>query len=486
MSEVLKRARDYEKRAGAESHFERPQFHVTPQIGWMNDPNGFSVFQGEYHLFYQYYPYKTEWGAMHWGHVKTKDFICWENMPCAIAPDTEYDAQGCFSGSALQWKEKHVLVYTGITDKVENQKHIIRQTQCVAIGDGVNYEKIQNNPVITGDQLPKGGSVEDFRDPKVYAYGNDFYMVVGNRAKDGSGQILFYRTRDFENWEFISVVDQSKNEIGKMWECPDYFSLGDKQVLLFSPQEMSADDEFHNGNCAVGMVGHFDNEKKCFVRESVQSLDYGLDFYAPQTLQANDGRRIMIGWLQSWDNNFYPGESEWSGMMSIPRELCIREGRICQNPVRELANYYSDTVTYQQTLISGVQEFAGIYGRKFDMELELSGKDYDVFTVKVGVGEGRETSLIYNRHKGYIEMDRTRCGITRDIITTRKQKVTSKEDKLKIRMLLDNYSMEVFLNNGETVMSMLFFTPLEADRILFEADGKAIADISYHKIAMES
>ena len=130
---------------------EKPLFHVTPETGWMNDPNGFSVYQGKVHLFYQFYPYKTEWGPMHWGHQVTEDLLKWEAYPVAMAPDQDYDHIGCFSGSAVEADGKHVLLYTGVSQK--DGKEI--QNQCIAIGDGKTYEKWQDNPVIKGDIMPE-------------------------------------------------------------------------------------------------------------------------------------------------------------------------------------------------------------------------------------------------------------------------------------------------------------------------------------------
>ena len=171
ISEKLQRARGFETQYAAYiPETERPAFHVTGAVGWINDPNGFSCYKGEYHLFYQYHPYTTEWGPMHWGHVKTKDFIRWERLPAAIAPDTEADRDGCFSGSAVELADgRQMLIYTGVykTRRTDGRMEEFQQ-QCVAFGDGVNYEKYPGNPVLDGSDLPAGGSVLDFRDPKVW------------------------------------------------------------------------------------------------------------------------------------------------------------------------------------------------------------------------------------------------------------------------------------------------------------------------------
>ena len=159
-SEKLAKAIAYEaKKKKERDEDKRPAFHVTPTTGWCNDPNGFSRFGEEYHLFYQYYPYENKWGPMHWGHCRTKDFIKWEELPCALAPDMEYDGQGCFSGTAVEHEGKHILMYTSVLEKdLEDGTHMVRQTQSIAIGDGENYEKVAENPVITADCLPEGSS----------------------------------------------------------------------------------------------------------------------------------------------------------------------------------------------------------------------------------------------------------------------------------------------------------------------------------------
>ena len=170
-SETLQKARDFELQYGSFIPAEqRPAFHATPTIGWMNDPNGFSLYQGEYHLFYLYHPYSNEWGPMHWGHLKTKDFIRWERLPAAMAPDQSYDASGCFSGSAIELPDgRQLLLYTGV-QRSHNEEGFIQdiQAQCVAIGDGVDYEKYGENPVLGAADLPEGGSSIDFRDPKIW------------------------------------------------------------------------------------------------------------------------------------------------------------------------------------------------------------------------------------------------------------------------------------------------------------------------------
>ena len=211
MSDKLNKAREYEEKKEKMIVPEmRPLFHLTPRCGWMNDPNGFSLYKGEYHLFYQYYPYETVWGPMHWGHAVSKDLITWEYYPAAIAPDMEYDKNGCFSGSAIEMEDgRQLLVYTGV-QKMEDEDGNIRevQTQCVAFGDGKDYEKYANNPVIDSTMLPEGAGKYDFRDPKVWRENGKYYIVVGNKTEDIDGQILQFVSDDGINWSYdVDVLE---------------------------------------------------------------------------------------------------------------------------------------------------------------------------------------------------------------------------------------------------------------------------------------
>ncbi|MDO4267703.1 MAG: glycoside hydrolase family 32 protein [Eubacteriales bacterium] len=471
----------------------RPGYHMSSPVGWMNDPNGFSVFQGEYHLFFQYHPYSGAWGPMHWGHCKTRDFIKWEYLPAAMAPDESYDEGGCYSGSALETEDgRHVLIYTGVADRyLEDGTHYYRQMQCMAVGDGRDYEKFEGNPVITGETLPEGASVEDFRDPKVWQDEEGCWLVVGNRAADGSGQILLYKSKDLERWEFVTVLDRSENRYGKMWECPDFFPLDGRQILLVSPQDMRAEAlEFHNGNNSIYLAGTYDAKNHQFHREMVKSLDYGLDFYAPQTLLTPDGRRIMIGWMQSWDAKIAPAELGWVGMMTIPRELHFENGRLYQRPVRELEAYRSGQVVFQNVTIRESTELEGVRGRQIDLTVEITGFDFEHFRIQFASSGQYCMVLQYSTKRGCLTIDRTHSGLIRDVVCRRKMEVRPMETEdqgrcLRLRLLLDKYSAEIFVNDGESVMSSVFYTPQEADRILFDTDGTACIHVTKYDIAEE-
>lgn len=186
--------------------------------------------------------------------------------------------------------------------------------------------------------------------------------------------------------------------------------------------------------------------------ENVYSLDDGLDFYAPQTMQSPDGRRIMIGWMQSWDSNIRPADQKWSCMMTLPRELRIEDGKIRQRLVREIERYHRNAVCYQNKEISGSCQMEGIRGRVLDMTVEI---------------------------------DRTYSGMVRDAIAIRKAKLKTSADKLELRIILDKYSAEIFLNDGQQVFSSTFYTPMEADGISFVCDGKAVVNIKKYEMVVD-
>lgn len=485
MSELLDRARSYERAAlDRAEDAARPAFHFSNPVGWMNDPNGFCGYQGEYHLFFQYYPYAVYWDSMHWGHTKSRDFIKWEYLPAALAPDERYDNSGVFSGSGLEDGDRQLLIYTGVEEQLlANGDRRIAQNQCIAVGDGMNYEKLSMNPVITSALLPEGSSREDFRDPKMWKEDGRYFVVAGNRSADGSGQIVLFYSDDLENWKFGNILDRSENRLGKMWECPDFFGLENKHVLLISPQEMQAQGlEFHNGNNTAFLLGEYQKEEMRFTRTGIQSVDYGLDFYAPQTMLTEDGRRVMIAWMQSWDNPMYPADALWSGMMTVPRELSLKEGRVYQTPVRELENYRRNAVSHTAVCVEAETALQGVAGRSIDMLVDIKGDEYGKCRIKLASDESFHSELVYDREEGTLTFDRTHSGHNKDTISTRSMKVREVDGALRLRILIDKYSVEIFANDGEQAMTSLIYTRQSAAAITFGSNGKAYMDITKYDI----
>lgn len=457
---------------------QKPAFHVTAPVGWINDPNGFSEYRNKYHLFYQHHPYSDAWGPMHWGHCTSCDFIKWEDLPEALAPDESFDKNGCFSGSALETDEGHALVYTGVIEKDENGKKSVFQNQCLAFGNGENYIKYDGNPVIDGNQLPESFSREDFRDPKIWFDDGSYYLVAGNRKGDGLGQVVLFRSPDLKSWQYVTALAENDGTYGTMWECPDFFKLGDQHVLIVSPQDMRAvGNKYYNGNHVLYFLGQYNKTNCQFDYSEGVMLDFGADFYAAQTLLTNDGRRIMIAWMQSWDINIKPAEQRWNGMMTVPRELSLINGHLYQRPVRELENYLVNPIHYQNMEISGEVSLPGIKGRVLDFSAEVLSGDFKKLSIHIAHNDEYTTCFTYNPEEQSIEFDRTYSGMRRDAVSQRKMKIDNPQSTLKLRLILDKYSAELFVNDGYQTFSATFYTPLEADEIVFKCDGKAILNI---------
>lgn len=481
----LEKANKYIK-ANRVSQAELPAFHVAPVIGWMNDPNGFSVYQDKVHLFYQHHPYSEVWGPMHWGHCVTEDFVKWETLPDALAPDQSYDGSGCFSGSGIETQEGHVLAYTGVMQEECDGVKKEYQNQCLAVGDGVSYKKLEHNPVITGSMLPENFSRQHFRDPKIWKEEDGYYMVVGNKTYDGVPQVVLFHSVDLTEWHYISVLASDREgRLGTMWECPDFFALDEQYVLIASPQDLRADEEFHNGNNAVYFLGEYDRKKHEFHYSKVCALDDGLDFYAPQTMIAPDGRRIMIAWMQSWDSNIRPADQKWACMMTLPRELEITGGRLLQKPVREIERYHTEPVRYEHEEIAGDCQLPGVEGRVLDLSVEILSGDFGEFAIHFACDEQSAVSLTYDRKKNMLELDRTYSGMVRDTISIRKVRIKNPKEWLKLRLILDKYSAEIFVNDGEQVLSTTFYTPLTAGGIRFSCDGTALTTIEKYTISVD-
>ena len=482
----LDRVRDYEReRAIRLSADERPLFHLTPLVGWMNDPNGFCWSKGQYHLFYQYHPYSRVWGPMHWGHAVSHDLLHWTYEPCALAPDTAADAGGCFSGSAVELPDgRLMLVYTGVQPAGTFRRET--QAQCIAIGDGKDFEKSLLNPIIRHAHLPEGYSAFDFRDPKVWR-GEDgmFRMVVGNRHEERQGTVLLLKSPDGFTWNFVGEIDSSDSEYGMMWECPDFFQIGDRHVLIVSPQEMHAREEFHAGFGTVAILGHFD-EKECqFDRESIQPVDFGLNFYAPQTVLAPDGRRIMIGWMDNWETcKEAPRRHPWYAQMSAPREVFIEEGRLMQRPIREFETLWQDTVRHENMSVCEETELPGVKGRLMDLSVTLrpEGSECRRFTLHVAKDAQHFIQIRCDLARGELIFDRSRGGSRRDIVHTRHAKAEVKNGKLTLRLLMDKESVELFINGGERVITAIIPTPLNAEGITFAADAPVTLDVEAHHL----
>ena len=299
---------------------DRFKYHVTGEIGWINDPNGFSYYNGKIHLFYQHNPYDIKWGPMHWGHVTSTDFVKWNYESVALAPDKEYDYIGAFSGSAVEFNGKYYLVYTGASDG--------KQVQCLAVSDnGINFTKYEGNPILDEKDLPANTSIKDFRDPKVWVKDGTAYMIVSARNSSNQySKLLLFKSSNMYDWTYAGRVIANNSNMGEklgiMFECPDVFELNGKSVVIVSPQSVAGHRNADSNVYIVGDLSYQTGNLENWSYESINEIDNGFDFYAPQTMEMNDGRRIMVAWMASWNRQPIYSSVGFAGA-DIPRELTL-------------------------------------------------------------------------------------------------------------------------------------------------------------------
>lgn len=444
----------------------------------MNDPNGLCRYQGRYHLFFQYHPYSLFWGPMHWGHAVSDDLLRWEYLPCALAPDTPADEKGCFSGSAVPLENDLMLFYTGVPDAQ-------RQTQCMARGDGIDFVKASANPVLAPEQLPADYSRQDFRDPKVWRTADGFRMAVGSRHREHSGTVLLLSSENGLRWTLRGPLESSRMINGRMWECPDFFALDGRQLLVVSPQEMQENELFHQGYNAICLIGDYDPAGPSFRTESVQPVDQGLDFYAPQTVLAPDGRRLLIGWMENWAVcKRTPRTHPWYGQMSLPREISLRNGRLLQQPIRELEGYWGEEIRAADTLTSEPSAYPGLQGRMLDMNIECEPVDTpcEALTIRLAADAEHETALICDFTRHELVFDRRKSGGVPEEAALHRVPVPELSPTLSLRIVMDRESVEIFLNGGARALSYRVYTPPSAEGLSFAAQGAIRAAICAHRL----
>nr|WP_301183406.1 glycoside hydrolase family 32 protein [Streptococcus suis] len=420
----------------------RPERHFVPEIGWINDPNGFVYFKGEYHLFYQFNPYESVWGPMHWGHAKSKDLVNWEHLPVALAPDKDYDKDGCFSGSAIVKDDTLWLMYTG---NIVNEDGSVRQVQNMAYStDGIHFEKIAQNPVATEELLPEEVIANDFRDPKIFEKDGRYYSVVATKHKDGVGCIVLLGSDDLLDWQFESIFLKGQAHQGHVWECPDYFEVDGQEYLIVSPMRYQKEDnDFVNINSNIFVTGHVDWDKKVFEADSFKEIDHGHDFYAAQTTEGPEGERVMIAWMHTWGRPLVTNDlgHKWYGQMTLPRLLKQGENGLRQVLPASILNSFDDMEIGQ--VIQGPSKLS----LKLDDSLDLKlGTDQDYL------------QFGYDRAKQEVYIDRSSLKIQQageEEWSTVRRAVTVQATELEV--LVDTNCLEIFINDGQETLTSTFY-----------------------------
>ncbi|MGC2475966.1 MAG: glycoside hydrolase family 32 protein [Candidatus Sulfotelmatobacter sp.] len=317
----------------------RPQYHLLPSHNWMNDPNGPIYFRGRYHMFHQYNPQGATWGNMHWAHATSPDMLHWHHEPIALSPTPGGpDQDGVFSGSAVLDNGIPTVIYTGVTPPsgsdatLRDGTHTWRETQCLAVAEDDDLRRWKKllSPVIAAP--PPGLDVTGFRDPMLWREGENWMLALGSGIRNKGGAILLYSSPDLRHWTYLHPLVQGTPsgkdganpvDTGYMWECPDFFPLADKHVLLISTM-----GKVH------WKVGTYANQ--LFTPEKEGLVDWG-SYYAAKTMLDRYGTRILWGWIPESRPDADLIAAGWAGVMSLPRTVSLSRNGELQTQVIETA-----------------------------------------------------------------------------------------------------------------------------------------------------
>ena len=417
---------------------KKQSWHIEPPWGLLNDPNGLIWYKGNYHVFFQWNRFAKDHSNKAWGWCVSSDFVHWQFRGSALLPDQPYDAQGVYSGSAMEINGRLCLYYTGNV----KQNGCRTSSQCLAISeDGLHFQK--QGPLIT----TPSGYTEHVRDPKVIAAPNGgYWMVLGAQQRNGFGAVLLYTSMDGFQWAPYGTVGLSQEY--QMIECPDLFVLGEKKVLLYCPQHRdNATDSALNSFSAYKVL---DDQPDAMPQQTDldidwQRLDEGFDFYAPQTFLTPDGRRVLLGWMSRMEGEEETAFAEKEPRvhcLTMPRELLLQGNRLCQRPVKELRQLSGTLVPANKTQVN--ESFYHLTTRAFRFTLEnLDFCEHLCLTLHDG-----EWRFEYDVSSHQAQVCRRRwIDSGEDLRSIFLPELTGLE------LWCDQSSVELFLNNGEFVFS---------------------------------
>lgn len=478
----------------------RPTFHFTPPANWMNDPNGMFYYEGEYHLFYQYYPDDTVWGPMHWAHAISTDLVHWQHLPVALFPD---ELGYIFSGSAVvDWhnssgfgvdgKPPIVAIFTYHNPELADKGGKNHEYQGIAYSNdsGRSWTKYEANPV-----LPNNLGLQDFRDPKVFWHDETDRWVMALSAND---HIQFWGSTDLINWNHLSDFGRQWGAHGGVWECPDLIRMpvsgsgdDDRWVLI---QNLNPGGP-QGGSGTQYFVGDFDGETFTLDETFIQDLneqgalwiDSGSDNYAGVTwsdIPETDGRKLFIGWMSNWEYAQLVPTEPWRSAMTIPRSLTLHETtagyRVYSQPVRELQALRGDSKTIgplsvpANESISIMTDFP-VSRSELIVEFELPDGETSV-GVKLSNTRGEVYRIGYDSIYDRFYSDRTASGDTSfsdKFAGIHLSPRMSRNRMLKMHLFLDVASVELFADDGANVMTETFFPTETFSRLEFFSKGEA-------------
>lgn len=507
--------------------YYRPSYHFTPLYGWMNDPNGMVYKDGEYHLYFQYNPYGSKWGNMHWGHAVSKDLVHWEHLDPAIARDP---VGHIFSGSSVVdkkntagfGKDAIIAIYTNNSVKHD-------EVQCIAYSNdnGRTFTKYEGNPVLT----PFDG-LKDFRDPKVFWYekGKCWYMIVS-----ADKETRFYKSKNLKKWTYVSAFGKGLGQQPCQYECPDFFQLpvnGDKKMKWVMTMNINPGCWF-GGSATEYFVGDFDGKNfTCPDANEVKWLDWGKDHYATVTFSNTGDRVLGITWMSNWQYANLTPFKQNRGANGLPRELKLYEKNgkyyISEDVAPEVYALRKDTKNVADASVSDEKMLAGVAANMegaFEIEADVTPDANGIAGIEISNNKRERTLIYFDMKQGKVVMDRTESGLSdfgkqavphdielawdKQLAAEGKQpaRITNSinykndfalatwaplslcEDGKKtyhVDIFVDKSSVELFVDGGRIAMTNLVFPVAPYENVkLYTQGGKAeFKNLKIHKLGL--
>lgn len=462
-----------------EEQLYRPNFHFTPKSGWMNDPNGLFYLDGTYHLFFQYYPDGNKWGPMHWGHATSRNLIKWDEQPIALAPDT---LGYIFSGSAVVDHENTsgfgdgkntpivaVFTYHNVEKERAGAVDVESQALAYSLDNGKTWTKYEANPVI------KNPGIRDFRDPKVIRDKKRNCWIMVLAAQDS---VHFYTSKNLKDWTFLSDFGKGIGGHGGVWECPDFFPIHvqgtdtTKWVLIQSLNPGG----INGGSATQYFVGDFDGTtftldpdfSAQLQKEGAVWLDWGMDNYASVSFDNTpENQRVIMGWMTNWEYAQEMPTEKWRGAMTLPRKVFLTRQNgnyILRNvPLKSMEDFYGKSIkkTVQLTKAKTLLKKGDIDLTKAVLDIDLHNPENKNITFTLGNMKKEQLSFGYDATSKTFFVDRWHSGIVdfeKNFATKRiEASLHHPLQSGKLKVILDKTSIELFLNDGETVLTNIFF-----------------------------
>jgi len=458
----------------------RPQIHFTPKQHWMNDPNGLVYFNGTYHLFYQYYPGAAVWGPMHWGHATSKDLFHWQHHPIALYPDSlGYIFSGSVvvdykntSGFGINGKIPLVAVFTHHDPKGEKEGRIDYQNQSLAysLDEGKTWKKYSGNPVL------KNPGIKDFRDPKVGWNEAAGKWMMTLAVLD---HINFYSSTDLKTWTKESEFGKDVGAHGGVWECPDLFSLdyeGKKVWVLIVNLNPGGPN---GGSGTQYFIGDFNGHNFIPFATDTRWLDYGPDEYAGVIYSNTGNRRIFLGWMSNWQYGQQVPTKEWRSAMTVPRELSIKKEEdkylIASVPAKETDRLSAKEFKLQNVNASHFNLTSKAGKLKGPAKLIINSDRLEDFSITVSNSSGQQLVIVFDKVTNTYFIDRTHSGkvdFEKGFAAKHTAPRLASGQQFNLILVIDNASVELFADDGRTVMTEIFFPDTIFSDMMIESNDK--------------